>query len=132
VSKRRKSVFTFYEILVALTVFGVTVPMIVQGFMTAQRAEIQAERKLTAARLGDSFLNEYVVTQGESEEETAGDFGEELPGYRWELETAEWLDTADEKFESKTLTVYYTVKGSEYSLELSTYMPEKSSEYGSN
>jgi len=130
-NKKYIRAFTFYEILVALAVFGITIPMIVQGFMTAQRSEIQAERRLMAAHLGDSFLNEYIVTEGDSAEESAGDFGEEHEGYRWELETSEWIDGNEQDFESLTLTVFYIVKGSEYSFEISTYMPEKSSSYAS-
>jgi type II secretory pathway pseudopilin PulG len=109
--------FTFPEILAAMVFLGVVMPVAIQGVLTAARAGEAAQRKRTAASLADPLLAELIVTGEWIDGDSEGEFGEEWPGYRWELSSEPW---AEDTVYQVDLSVFYQVQGKEYSIRLST------------
>ena len=117
---RRLSVagFTLVEVLAAMAFLAILVPVLVSALSTANRGAITAERAARAAQLAESKLNELLIESTWSSGSNSGDFGEDWPGYHWELQSINWAENSE--MTELTLLVYYPVQGQERSLELST------------
>ncbi len=116
-SRRRHSAFTFIEILAAMVFLAILVPAVVEGITLASRASAHAERGAVAAELAQNKLAELTLNDAWSGGESAGDFGQDWPGYRWELTQATWdMDSMT----ILTLKAFFTVQGREQSVSLST------------
>ena len=85
--RRKTGGFTLAEILAAMLLMAIVIPVALQGMMIANRAGVVAERRQMAARLADNLLTELVLTEDWRDADDEGDFGEDWPGYRWALET---------------------------------------------
>jgi hypothetical protein len=97
---------------------AILLPALVGALGVASRASIAAERSANAMQLGENMLNELMLDDAWSSGENRGEFGEDWPGYRWELKSADWAQSAE--MTELTLTVFYEVRGQEHSVELST------------
>ncbi len=84
-----------------------------------------AERATVAVQLAENRLNELMLNNEWLSGETRGDFGEEWPGYRWELTRADW--EAGEMVEL-TMNVFFEVQGREHDVRLSTLASEAQTE----
>ncbi len=115
ISRRRG--FTFPQVLAAMIFLGIVLPTAIQGILTAARAGEVAERKRTAAALADPMLTGLIVTGDWIESADEGDFGEDWPGYRWELAAEPWEEDIVYQVD---LCVFYMAQGKEYSVTLST------------
>jgi len=116
--------FTFAEVLVAMVLMAVVLPVAVRGLLIANRAGSVAAKKAMAGRLADRFLAEAVLTQSWANGDTqAGDFGTDYPGYRWESAHVPWSDY-EPQMQVVTVNVFYTHQGQEYSVSLSTLATE--------
>lgn len=113
--------FTLVEILAALAFLGIVLPVVVSALTGAGRASEAAERSLRAAQLGENRLGELLMTDDWRTAPTRGNFGETAPGYRWELSRRDWKSGAMTEL---SLNVYYTVRGREQVLNLSTLASE--------
>ena len=82
--------FTFVEILTALAFLGILIPVVVSALMVSNRAAGMAERSTIAAQLGENRLNEMMLADAWTSESSRGDFGADRPGYRWEMQQADW------------------------------------------
>lgn len=118
-SRRRASAagFTLAEVLAALVIMAIVLPVAVEGLRIANRAGVVAHRKGVAVQLADSLLNELVVTGEWQYSAQDGDFGTEWNGYRWRLRNQNWGSDA---MQMLTLEVFYQVQDREYSVRLST------------
>ena len=63
VSFSRRSAFTLAEVLAALLLMAIVVPVTVEALHTANLAGEVAQRKALAARLGERILTEHIVSQ---------------------------------------------------------------------
>jgi len=113
--------FTFAELLAAMLLMAIVIPVAIRGLTIANRAGVLAERKRTAGQLGDCFLSEMIVTDAWRDSDREGDFGEEWPGYRWVLEENEWEEDTMGEIQ---LTVLFEVQGQEHAVCLSTLIQE--------
>lgn len=109
--------FTFVEMLAALAFLGILIPVVVSALLVSNRAAIVTERSTIALQLGENRLNEMMLADDWTSESGRGDFGEQWPGYRWELTKADWETGAMTEL---ALDVYYPVQGAEHSVRLST------------
>jgi len=113
--------FTFVETLAAMLFMAIVIPVAVRGVILANRAGVVAERKRVAVELADLLLTETIVTEGWLDEEQEGDFGDDMPGYRWTLDNEAWdVDT----MQVVSVEVLFTVQEQEYSVRLSTLVEE--------
>jgi type II secretory pathway pseudopilin PulG len=118
---RRHEAFTFVEILAALAFLGLLVPVIVSALSLSNRAGVIAERTLIATQLGENRLNEMLLGNAWSGGETRGDFGDEHPGYRWELTQTSWEAGSMTEL---SLDVIFQVQGQDHDVRLTTLVNE--------
>jgi len=117
----RRDGFTFIEILAALMFLAILVPAIVGGLTLSNRISVLAERKVIAAELAENKLNEQLVGNswlaGSS---TSGDFGQDHPGFRWELTQESWQGDTMNQMTQLSMEVFFPVQGREHSVKLTT------------
>ncbi|HEV7867611.1 MAG TPA: hypothetical protein VGO90_08005 [Chthoniobacteraceae bacterium] len=114
---RRHAAFTFVEILAALAFLGLLVPVIVSALTLSNRAGVIAERTLIATQLGENKLNEMLLGNAWSGGESRGDFGEEHPGFRWEMTQTPWEAGAMTEL---AIDVIFPVQGQDHDVRLTT------------
>ena len=118
-----RSGFTLVEALVGLLFAAIVIPTAVAALLTANRAGIAAARMHTAVQLADRKLTECVLANDWQGSETEGEFGEEHPGYRWELTNENW---GQDNMRLVVVTVTFKVQGREQRCALSTLAEESS------
>jgi len=91
---RKRAGFTFVEVLAALAFLGILIPVVLSAMTVSLRASEIAERSSVAAQLGENMLNEMIVENTWSSAGTRGDFGQDYPGYRWQMTQANWTRAA--------------------------------------
>jgi prepilin-type N-terminal cleavage/methylation domain-containing protein len=123
----RRSGVTLVEVLAALVLVAIVLPVVMQGLTLSMRAASRARHQAEAARLAEAKLNELLVLRDTSILTGAGDFGEHWPGYAWRSESA----TRDHGLYEVTVTVAWTERGQERTASLSTLVfPGSTSEGG--
>jgi len=113
--------FTFVEILAALLFLGILMPVVVGALQLGSRTGEVAERAGIAAQLAENQLATLQLNDAWTTASARGDFGEEHPGYRWELTKADWENGAMTELQ---LAVFSTVQGREHSVRLCTLVNE--------
>ena len=119
--RRCRRGFTFPELLAAMVFMAIVVPVAVQGVTLSARMATVADRGRMAMQLADDLLAELVLTGDWRSSDEDGDFGEDRPNYRWELEDEAW---EEDTLRVLTLTVFYEVQGREQSVHLSALVEE--------
>lgn len=119
--RRSSRGFTFVEVLAAMVFLGVLMPMVISALLVANRAGEAAERSATAMQLAENRLNQITLDTSWTTEGARGDFGDQWPGYRWELTKADWENGAMTEL---TMDVLYPVQGSEHSVRLTTLVSD--------
>jgi type II secretion system protein I len=118
--------FTLVEVLAALLFLAIAIPAIMGAISASSRSSEAAERTVIATQLAENQLSQLVVDQSNTTGGTTssnsgsdrGDFGQDYPGYRWEMKQEPWTSAAD--LTQYTVQVFFSVKGQERSVELST------------
>ena len=116
---RQRCAFTLVEILAALAFLGILMPAVISALLISNRAAVLAERRAIAAQLAENELNEMLLADAWRSAGSQGNFGTDLPGYRWQLEKNTWTSGTGTMTEL-TMDVFFTVQGREQSLQLST------------
>lgn len=91
--------FTLVEVLVAILLTALILPLSLEAIGLGGRAAAAAHRRELAERVARSRLAELVATGGWSAAATSGDCdpardGDEAAGLRWRLEVTAWGDGA--------------------------------------
>jgi prepilin-type N-terminal cleavage/methylation domain-containing protein len=118
----KRAGFTLVELLAAMAFLGILMPVVVAALLVSNRAALIAERSTIAMQLGENRLNEMMLAGAWTSESGRGDFGDQWPGYRWELSKSGWEESA--AMTELTLDVFYTVQGTERDLRLTTLVSE--------
>jgi type II secretory pathway pseudopilin PulG len=119
--KRRNQAFTFVEVLAAMVFLAITMPAIVGALLTSNRAANVAERTGIATQLGENRLGELMIDNAWSSAASRGEFGEDYPGYRYEMTKSTWENGAMTEL---VLKVFFKVQGGEHEVQLSTLVNE--------
>lgn len=119
----KRRAFTLVEVLVALLVAAVVIPVTLRALMLAAGFDSSTLRQRQAARLADYKLNELITNQTWNGTSTTGDFGTDYPGYRWELTTGAW-QAGTTTMRDLTLTVYGPGRHGEFTVVLHTLVPD--------
>lgn len=114
---RRRAGFTLAEVLAALVFMAIVIPVAVDGISMANRAGVVAERKAIATRLGESMLNELIVTGDWETAGQGGSFADAPDGYAWTLDNQAW---DQDNMRAVTIVVTYPVRGQDYTVRLTT------------
>lgn len=120
-----RAAFTFVEVLASLAFMAILLPAVVGALTLANRASLVAERTAIAAELGENRLSEMLIADAWTSAETRGDFGEDRPGYRWELRQSDWTEDTMTELQ---MDVFFTVQGREHSVRLTTLVSESLTE----
>ena len=130
--------FTLVEVMMALLLIGLVIPVVVQGLRVASRAGEVAERKALAIRIADRVLSESILngqySSSQSGSEKAGPYV-----FRWSIKDGPWTalstvgssslngpDSINTTGVSQTVihqcsvTVAFDAQGKEYSVQAST------------
>lgn len=89
-SPRRVNAFTLVEVLAALTLAAIILPVAMRGISLATTAAGDARRRLEAAALAESKLTDLLVTGEWQTADLSGDCGPDWPGYTWKAEVGDW------------------------------------------
>lgn len=114
---RRAAGFTLAEILAALALMAVVVPVAIQGVSIANRAGLLGQRKAAAARVASRVLNDMILTQQLQESNSQGSLEQGGVVYEWTLESEPWTE---DTINLVSVRVLYTVQDQQYEVRVST------------
>jgi len=120
-NRHPESAFTLAEVLAAMLLMAIVLPVAIQGIQIANRAGVVAERKGVALRLADQVLNESLVSSNLVTTTQNGNFGLNYRGYSYRLFNEPWSEDA---MQLLTVEVFFQVQNREYSVRLSTLAKE--------
>jgi prepilin-type N-terminal cleavage/methylation domain-containing protein len=109
--------FTLAEVLAALLMMAIIVPVAMEGMSVASRIGVLGQRKVAAMRVAERVLNELIV-EGQTQQSSAS--GTALDGetsYPWTMRSQTWPEDAMLEL---VVTVSFTVQGSDYDVSTST------------
>jgi prepilin-type N-terminal cleavage/methylation domain-containing protein len=119
-AKRRRSGFTLAEVLAALLLLAIVIPVALQGLRVASTAWEVGQRKMIAARIGNKVLNELKVTSQLQNTGQTGVVQDHGISYRWSVKNQAWAEDTLSQMILATLTVSFGVGGKNYDVHLST------------
>ena len=112
-----RAAFTLAEVLAAMAVIAIVVPVAVQGLRVASLAGGVAQRKAIAARVAEQVLYGNSITQSVSQAVQSGVVHEGPYEFRWTLRNELWpIDS----MRQLTAEVNYTAQNQDYSVVLTT------------
>jgi prepilin-type N-terminal cleavage/methylation domain-containing protein len=117
-NKRCCSAFTLIEVLAALLLLAIVIPVALEALQTASLAGDVAARKGEAARVADEVLNQNIITTNwnfGTQNGTVNDDGRE---FDWTLSSQSW--PVNSAMQLLTAQVRFSVLGRDYSVQLST------------
>jgi prepilin-type N-terminal cleavage/methylation domain-containing protein len=117
-NKRSRSAFTLIEVLAALLLLAIVIPVALEALHTASLAGDVAARKGEAARVADEVLNQSLISTNwnlGTQDGTIHDGGWQ---FHWTLNFQSW--PVDPAMQLLTAQVQFSVLGRDYSVELST------------
>ena len=106
--------FTLVEVLAAMALLAIVLPVVMRGTQIALRASSIARHEAEAASLGQAKLNE-MIAEGTSKD-GSGDFGADWPDYRWECQSI----SNDLGVTEMDMTVTWNEGGQARSLKIAT------------
>ena len=114
---RRARGFTLVEVLAAIVLTAIVLPVAMEGISLATSVADAARNRTEAAGLARSKLAELQVTRGWQAGNLSGDFGEDFPKYRWRADFAPWNSTTLQQLDVR---VTWNAAGREMSVTVST------------
>ena len=118
----RRGAFTFVEMLAAMAFLGILIPVVVSALLVSNRAAVVAERSTIAMQLGENRLDEMMLADALDLRGSRGDFGDDRPGYRWELKKADWETSAMTEL---TLDVFFKCKAASTRCGCARWSPKR-------
>ena len=109
--------FTLAEVLAALLLMAIVVPVALQGVQIASRAGTLGQRKAAAMRVAERVLNELIATDGLTQSTGSGTAAEGDQSYAWTMQTETWPEDA---MNLVTVRVVFNVQGNDYNVSLSS------------
>jgi len=118
--RRGSPAFTLVEVLAAMLLMAIIIPVTLQGMTMVSRAAQLGQRKTAAMRVAERVINEQLalVAQGQTVQNSAS--GTETDGgldYPWTMQTAVWPQDTMTKM---TVRITFTLEGHSYEMSLST------------
>jgi prepilin-type N-terminal cleavage/methylation domain-containing protein len=116
--------FTLVEVLAALLLMAIIIPVAMDGMSVASRAGVLGQRKAAAMRVAERVLNSLII---EGETQQGSNSGNTLDGdinYPWTMKSETWSEDA---MLHLTVTVTFSVQGNNYDVSASTLLAPASS-----
>lgn len=116
--RRTRRGFTLAEVLAALVLMGIVLPVALKGVSLAMSASDDARRKVEATALAENKLAEFTAAaaSGISAGGMSGDFGTDWPAYQWEASSV----LRDVELSEITIRVLWTARGTQRHVAVST------------
>jgi prepilin-type N-terminal cleavage/methylation domain-containing protein len=109
--------FTLAEVLAALLLMAIVVPVTLGGMSIASRAGILGQRKAAAMRVAERVLDETIATNQLTQSSANGSQTDGDTNYPWTMETVPWTE---DTMTQMTVHVTFTVQGRDYQISAST------------
>jgi len=119
-ASRRRSGFTLAEVLAALLLMAIVIPVALQGLHVASTAGEVGQRKMVAARIGNKVLSELKVMAQLQNTGQTGVVQEHGISYRWTVKNEPWTEDALSQMTVASVTVSFPVQGKNFDVRLST------------
>ena len=117
-NRSRRSGFTFLEIMVALSIIALVMVGVYQVQMQSVATEYVSRFYITAPLLAQKKIAEVEAQTLEDLRDGAGDFGDEYPGYSWQMSVsvveAELLGDLTDRFKNIEVAVFLNQDENEY------------------
>ena len=120
VGRGLRRAFTLVEVLAALLLMAIIIPVALGGMGSIARAADLGRRKVTAMRVADRVLEEQLLQLAQGQQVQAAATGVEAEGtdtYPWTMQTEAW---SQDSMTLMTVTVRFTVRGGTYDMQAST------------
>lgn len=114
---RAAHAFTLVEVLAALVLIAIVVPVTMQGVGVANRAGLMGQRRAAAMRIAERVLNEAVIAAEPLSASSTGTTVEGSQAYAWTLTGTPWPTDAMTQL---TVTVNFVVQGETFEASAST------------
>lgn len=112
--------FTLAEVLAALLLMAILVPVTMQGVSVASRAGSLGQRKAVAMRIAERVLDEQVVGRLVGTAQPYGSIVENDIVYPWTIKSDGWTEDAASTLTVVTARVEFNVQGQTYDVGVST------------
>jgi prepilin-type N-terminal cleavage/methylation domain-containing protein len=115
--RRVRRGFTLAEVLAALLLMAIVIPVALQGVGIASRAGLLGQRKAAAMRVAERLMDELLVTGQLTSNTASGSMADGDVTYPWTMQAEPWPEDAMTKV---TVRVTFTVQGNDYDVSAST------------
>ncbi len=112
-----RSAFTLVEVLAALLMMAIIIPVAMEGMSVASRAGVLGQRKAAAMRVAERILNESIVQGDTQQSSSSGTLADGDTNYPWSMRTETW---PEDSMLQLTVTVTFTVQGNPYEVSATT------------
>jgi len=112
--------FTLIEVLAALLMMAIVIPVAMEGMSVASRVGVLGQRKAAAMRVAERLLNELVIENQLQQNSSSGTTADGDTSYPWTMRSEAWSEDAMLQL---TVTVNFVVRGNTYDVSVSTLVP---------
>lgn len=112
--------FTLAEVLAALMLMAILVPVALHGITVASRAGILGQRKAVAMRIAERVLDEQIVSGLVGSSTPYGTIVEGNVSYPWTIKSDAWAGDTASSMNLVTVRVEFNVQGNTYDVAAST------------
>ena len=112
--------FTLAEVLAALLLMAILVPVTMEGVSVASRAGTLGQRKAAAARIAERVLDEQIVGRLIGTATPEGTVFEGDLAYPWSIRSDGWTEDETSSLTVVTARVDFTIQGRTYDVAVST------------
>ena len=112
--------FTLAEVLAALLLMAILIPVTMQGVSVASRAAVLGQRKAAAMRIAERVLDEQILS---GQMATATPYGSLVEGditYAWTMKSDPWPEDITIMLNVVTVRVEFDVQGATFDVAVST------------
>jgi len=118
INNSRRSAYTLIEVLAALLLLAIVIPVAIEALDTASLAGEVAARKGEAARVANEVLNQSIITTNWNFGVQNGTINDGGRQFAWTLSSQFW--PVDSAMQLLTAQVRFSVQGRDYSVQVST------------
>jgi prepilin-type N-terminal cleavage/methylation domain-containing protein len=113
--------FTLIEVLAAMLLIAIVLPVVMQGITAGLAASSAARRRTEAAGLAEEKMGEILANGLWQGGVMQGDFSPDWPDYKWQATVSGWAqDTSLSNLQEIDLRVFWTADNREQAVNLST------------
>lgn len=116
-TRRSRRAFTLIEVLAALLLMAIVIPVAMQGMSIASRAGLLGQRKAAAMRVAERMINELIVTGEMNQSTSSGTIADGDTSYPWTMQSEPWTE---DTMTQVTVKVTFSIQGNSYDVSAST------------